>query len=74
MATQEKTQFGFRAPEPLSNSIGQFASENNMSQSDALRTLVRSGLEAEQIREEMEQLEERVERLESEQDSWWPPF
>ena len=71
--TQEKEAYGFRAPEPLSNQIEEFADVNNMSQSDALRTLVRSGLEAEEIREEMSELEQRVEQLES-QSGWWPPF
>lgn len=72
--SKEKRAWAFRTPEPLSQSIEEFASENNMSQSDALRTLVRSGLEAEEIREEMDRLESRVEQLEERGGSWWPPF
>lgn len=62
--SNQKHAWAFRTPEPLTQQIEQFADENEMSQSDALRTLVRSGLEAEEIREEMNELEERVERLE----------
>ena len=71
MAGQHKRQWGFRAAEPLSQRIEQFADENDMSQSDALRRLVRSGLEAEKLRDDLDQLEQRVERLE-EDSGWWP--
>ncbi|AFD04021.1 ORF10 [Halorubrum pleomorphic virus 6] len=64
MASKEKRAWAFRTPEPLTQRIEEFANENQMSQSDALRTLVRSGLEAEEIREEMNELEQRVEQLE----------
>ena len=61
-----KKTIAFRVPEPLKERINEFASENNMSQSDTLRQLVRAGLDAEEIKEDMEKLEARVEELEQE--------
>ena len=67
MSNKQKHAWAFRTPEPLTQRIEEFADENQMSQSDALRTLVRSGLEAEEIREEMSELEQRVAQLEEQQ-------
>lgn len=72
---QEKRAWAFRTPEPLSQRIEQFANENSMSQSDALRKLVRAGLDAEEIREEMERLEQRVDQLEEQSgNGFWSRF
>jgi ubiquinone biosynthesis protein UbiJ len=62
----KKESLAFRAPQPLAEQVRRFADENSMSQSDALRQLVRDGLEVEEIRDDMETLEQRVERLEEE--------
>ena len=69
-----KVSVAFRAQRQLKERIDEYADDNNMSQSDALRRLVREGLEAEQLREELESVEQRVERLEAEQEqsSFWP--
>ena len=69
-----KVSVAFRAQQQLKERIDEYADDNNMSQSDALRRLVREGLEAEQLREELESVEQRVERLEAEQEqsSFWP--
>ena len=64
MAADSKKTIAFRVPEPLRERINEFADENNMSQSDTLRELVRTGLDAEEIKENVEQLEARVEELE----------
>ena len=66
MSAETKKTIAFRVPEPLKERINEFASENNMSQSDTLRQLVRTGLDAEEIKEDMEKLEARVEELEQE--------
>jgi urease accessory protein UreF len=75
-STGKKEMFGFRAAKPLAKEIKRFAEENEMSKSDALKTLVREGLEADALRDEleemgdqMEQLSERVEEME--QQSLW---
>ena len=69
-----KVSVAFRAQQQLKERIDEYADDNNMSQSDALRRLVREGLEAEQLREELESVEHRVERLEAEQEQsgFWP--
>jgi ubiquinone biosynthesis protein UbiJ len=68
----KKESLAFRAPQPLAERVRRFADENSMSQSDALRKLVRDGLEVEEIRDDMETLEQRVERLENEtEQSGW---
>ena len=69
-----KVSVAFRAQQQLKERIDEYADDNNMSQSDALRRLVREGLEAEQLREELESVEQRVERLEAEQEQsgFWP--
>ena len=64
MEADRKKTIAFRVPEPLRERINEFADENNMSQSDTLRELVRTGLDAEEIKENVEQLEARVEELE----------
>ena len=63
--TRHKESVAFRAPEPLLERIKTYSSENNMSQSDALRELVRTGLDAEKLQEEIDSLEHRVEELEN---------
>ena len=62
--SEHKQSVAFRAPEPLLERIRQYSSENNMSQSDALRELVRTGLDAEKLQEEIDSLEQRVDELE----------
>jgi len=63
--SEHKQSVAFRAPEPLLERIKQYSSENNMSQSDALRELVRTGLDAEKLREQIDSLEQRVDELEN---------
>jgi uncharacterized protein YhaN len=74
-----KEMFGFRADRPLASEIKQFAEENNMSKTDALKRLVREGLEAEELRKELDEVRSEVdemeERLEAVEDqSFWDRF
>ena len=62
---RHKESVAFRAPEPLLERIKTYSNENNMSQSDALRELVRAGLDAEKLQEEIDSLEKRVDELEN---------
>ena len=55
--------FGFRAEQPLAEEIKRFAEENNMSKSDALKTLVREGLRTEAIEDDLEELRGEVSEL-----------
>ena len=61
---KHKESVAFRAPEPLLERIKSYSNENDMSQSDALRELVRTGLDAEKLQDEIDSLEHRVEELE----------
>lgn len=70
--TPSKVSVAFRVNQQLKERIDRYASSNDMSQSDALRRLVREGLEAEKLREELDEVEARVERLEEEQSGFWP--
>jgi predicted nuclease with TOPRIM domain len=73
--SEHKEMFGFRADKPLAEDIHRFSDENNMTKSDALKTLVREGLEAEELRGRIEELEseigglnDRLEELEKQND------
>lgn len=62
---ERKPMVGFRADTPLYNDILEYREERNLSKSDAVRELVRKGLEAEEINEKLTEMEARLDRLES---------
>lgn len=64
MAQREKETFGFRASTDLADNLKEFATEEELSRSDAIRALLRSGLESRELESRVDALEERVERLE----------
>ena len=43
---EDKEMFGFRAEKPLATEIKEFAAENEVSKTDAIKSLVRDGIEA----------------------------
>ena len=61
----KKEMFGFRADKPLAEAIKEFAEENELSKSDALKQLVREGLEAERIKEDMSEMQEEMQALQA---------
>ena len=64
--SKQKVSLAFRAPHPMKEAVTDYSDKHDMSQSDALRQLVREGLEAEELREELQEVECRVQRLEEE--------
>ena len=48
--------FGFRAEKPLATEIKEFAAENEVSKTDAIKSLVRDGLEVNRVKEDIEEL------------------
>ena len=61
---EPKRMFGFRAEEPLAEKIDEYAEDNDLNESDALRYLVRQGLETTELTEKVEELEQRINQLE----------
>lgn len=65
--SDRKESFGFRANHQLADSIKSYTEENDLSQSDALRELVRKGLRVDEMEQRQEELEDRIEALENQQ-------
>lgn len=63
--TPEKDMFGFRAESPLAERIRDFSDRKDMSESDAIRALIRHGLRAEELEQRVDELEQRIDRMDS---------
>ena len=61
-----KETVSVRIGESLHNKVQEFAQENKMSESDAIRQLVRDGLAANELEEELEEVHGRLDKLEEE--------
>ena len=57
---EDKEMFGFRAEKPLAAGIKEFAVENEVSKTDAIKSLIRDGLEVNRVREDIEELREEM--------------
>ena len=53
---EDKEMFGFRAEKPLATEIKEFATENEVSKTDAIKSLVRDGIEANRMKEDIKEL------------------
>lgn len=75
MGSPEKETFGVRLGQDLASRVREYAEENQMSESDAMRELLSKGFQTDQLQQRVEELEtelseareigeERVDRLE----------
>lgn len=64
--SDEKEMFGFRADNDLAQRIKQYMEAKGLSESDALRNLVREGLRVDDLEDRLDELSERLGAVERE--------
>ena len=63
---EDKEMFGFRAEKPLATEIKEFGTENEVSKTDAIKSLVREGLESNVVKEDIKELREELDEMRKE--------